>query len=143
MALEIIADVIKKFRVTKGLIAVRSTFKVRAVRWDGGWELHIEDEGVTQVRTLDRGEAQVRDYLATLHETPADHVTVEIVPDLGGLESEVLRVRNEVRDAAAAQMRAGEHSRKLAKELRGRGLSVADTATVLGVSKGRVSQLVN
>ena len=120
-----------------------SDYTVTAVRWDGGWELHIEGEGVTQVRTLDRAVDQVRDYLATVHERDFDAADIEIVPDLGGLEVEVSAARRETAEAAEAQRLAAEHSRTVARRLREEGLSVSDTATVLGVSRGRVSQLVS
>ena len=118
-------------------------YTVRAVKWSGGWELHIDGVGVTQVRTLDKADAQVHDYLETLLGENVDDVDVTLVPQLGGLENEVVQTRREIKEAASAQMLAAEHSRKIARELRGKGLSVTDTAAVLGVSRGRVSQLVN
>lgn len=114
---------------------------VKAVRWTGGWELHIDGEGVTQVRTLDQAVEQVRDYLATVHDRDFAKADVVVVPDLGGLEREALATRQEVAAAAEAQRRAAAHSRKIACALRDQGLSVTDTAAVLGVSRGRVSQL--
>lgn len=119
-----------------------TTFTVTARRWSGGWELHIEGEGVTQVRTLDHAAAQVRDYLETLHDRDFGAAEIELIPDLGGLEREVIETRREIAAAAAAQVAAAEHSRRLARALREEaGLSVSDTAAVLGVSRGRVSQL--
>lgn len=118
-------------------------YRVRAVKWAEGWELHVEGVGVTQVRTLDKAEVQVRDYLASLYERDFDSAKVFVVPSLGGLEDEVAAVRKEAAAAAAAQAAAGEHSRRVARALRARGLSVTDSAAVLGVSRGRVSQLVN
>lgn len=118
------------------------TYEVNARRWSGGWELHIEGEGVTQVRTLDRAVDQVRDYLATMHDRDFDDVDIEIVPDLGGLEREVAEARRETAAATEAQRRAADHARSVARRLREEGLSVSDTAAVLGVSRGRVSQLV-
>lgn len=41
-------------------------YEVTAVPWAGGWELHVDGVGVTQSRTLDAAEQQVRDFLATL-----------------------------------------------------------------------------
>jgi DNA-directed RNA polymerase specialized sigma24 family protein len=120
------------------------TYTVTAIRWDGGWELHIDNEGVTQVRTLDGAERQVRDYLATIHVgQDFDDVAIDIAPDLGGLERAVIAARHEVQEAASAQARAAEHSRQVARQLRDLGLSVTDTAAVLGVSRGRVSQLTS
>lgn len=118
------------------------TYRARAIKWDGGWELHIDNEGVTQVRTLDKAVAQVRDYLETVHDRDFSDVEVEIIPDLNGLERAIIDTRHEIQEAANAQLRAAEHSRKLARALRDKGLSVTDTAAVLGVSRGRVSQLV-
>lgn len=119
------------------------SYTVRAVRWKDGWELHIEGEGVTQVRTLDKAKEQVRDYLETVHERGFSEAEVELVPDLDGLEKEIIEVRNEVAHAALVQQLAAEHSRQVARECRAMGLSVTDTAAVLGVSRGRVSQLVS
>lgn len=117
-------------------------YDVSARRWSGGWELHIAGEGVTQVRTLDGAVGQVRDYLATVHERDFSDAVVKVVPELDGLEREAAETRAEVAAAAEAQKAAAAHSRKVATALRNKGLSVSDTATVLGVSRGRVSQLV-
>lgn len=103
---------------------------VRAVRWDGGWELYILDAsgreiGVTQSHNLGEAERMVRDYL-----------------DIGGLEDEVRQVQRERAAAAAAQVAAADRSRRVASALRAKGLSGADIGTVMGVSRGRVSQLI-
>jgi DNA-directed RNA polymerase specialized sigma24 family protein len=120
---------------------VSETYAVRAVRWDGGWELHIAGVGVTQVRVLSRAAAQARDYLATAKGGEPDEYTVTVSPDLGGIEDEVAAVRRESAAAAEAQVRAGEHSRAVVRSLRAQGLSYADTAAVLGVTPARVQQL--
>lgn len=131
------------------MAAVSTTDTVRASRWEGGWELHIEGIGVTQVTTLDRAQAQARDLVATYLDIDPSTVAVGVIPDLGGqvriggLEREVTAVRREVTAAAAAQRAAAERSHKLTRDLRAKGLSVTDTAAVLKVSRGRVSQLVN
>lgn len=118
------------------------TYEVNARRWSGGWELHIAGEGVTQVRTLADAKAQVIAYLEILHERDFGDAVVEVTPELDGLEREVIEARCEVAKAAEAQKAAAAHSRKVANALREKGLSVSDTAAVLGVSRGRVSQLV-
>lgn len=51
---------------------------VRVVPWTQGWELHIEGQGVTQVGDLADIEVQVRSWLATTYDGPADHVTVTV-----------------------------------------------------------------
>ena len=116
-------------------------YNVRAVHWEHGWELHIENEGVTQVRTLSKATQQVRDYLESMHDKPFDHAEINLKLDVNGLEKEAAAARADIIKAAEAQEKAASNSRKIAKKLRSKGLSVSDTAEVLGVSKGRVSQL--
>lgn len=119
-----------------------STYTARAVRWEHGWEIHVDRVGVTQCRRLADAERMARDLVATMLGGESEDYIVTVRPDLGGLENEVNEVRSrnarvlsETREAAAA-------SRKVAHELREAGLSISDTATVLGVSRGRASQLV-
>lgn len=119
-----------------------TTYRVTAVRWSGGWELHIDGEGVTQVRTLDKAEGQVRDYLAALRGVDTSDATVDIHADLGGIEDRAKAAREATASAARAQEDAAREVRQVARELRDQGLSVSDTAAVLDVSRGRVSQLV-
>ena len=42
-----------------------NAYTVRAIRWEHGWELHVDDVGVTQCATLDQADRQVRDYICT------------------------------------------------------------------------------
>ena len=118
--------------------------KVTAVAnpWAIGWELVVGDLGATQVRTLARAEQQVRDYLDTI-DPDTDHRgwDVEVVPVLGPVLDDVRKAKAATAAAAAAQVEAARSLRAVAHKLRSQGLSVADTACVLGVSKGRVSQL--
>ncbi len=120
-----------------------STIDVTATRWDGGWELAIDGDPVTQVRTLDRAEQQVRDYLDTLN--PAvDHsdVSVNLVPNLGdGVSVHVKEAREATAAAQEHQLAAARQARTVVRELRAHGVSVTDTAALLGVSRGRISQL--
>lgn len=117
------------------------THKVKARRWEKGWELEIENFGTTQAHRLADAETMARDYIALdTGEAPAD-IDVRVEVDLGGLETEASEVRREMAGAIAAQRRLTEQSRQLARRLRSTGLSVADTAEVLGVSAQRVSQL--
>lgn len=116
------------------------SYTVRARRWEGGWELHIEDVGVTQCRTLDNAERQAQDYIETLRGIV--DATVVVTPELGDVLALVSEARAATVAAARAQEDAAARSRVVARTLRDRGLSVSDTAHVLGVSRGRVSQLV-
>lgn len=128
--------------LAEGVVAVTTTYNVRAKHWANGWELHIDRIGVTQVRTLDKAERQVRDYLETLLDIDTSDAKIVIRPDLGGLEELVRAARERSRAAEAAQREAAQEVRQVAKRLRDRGLSVSDTAKVMGVSRGRVSQIV-
>jgi len=61
----------------------------------------------------------------------------------GGIEKDVERARKMTADAITKQQLAAAESRRVARELRGAGLSVADTARVMDISKGRAAQLTS
>ena len=119
-----------------------TVYMVRAVRWERGWELHIEGVGVTQSHGLNDAERMVRDYLRLdFGAEAAEGAEVKIVPEVGGgLDREAAEVRAELARIDADQAKAAERSR--ARRLKKAGLSGADTAVVMGVSPQRVSQLV-
>lgn len=117
------------------------SYDVKAVRWARGWELHIDGVGVTQCDRLDEADEMVRDYLVLDDYPDAATAGVDIHPDVGELHDRLVAMR----EASATADRARTESARIASEtsraLRESGLSVADTAYVLGISKGRVSQL--
>jgi hypothetical protein len=120
-----------------------TTIDITATRWEGGWELALDGEPITQVRTLEHAEQQVRDYLDT-DEPGVDHsdVTVRLRPDLGDdLSERITIIRTATREAQERQIEAARQARLVVRELRAHHVSVADTAAILGVSRGRVSQL--
>lgn len=51
---------------------------VTARAWAHGWELILNENHATQVRTLDRAQQQVRDYLDTL-DPDVDHSTTMVI----------------------------------------------------------------
>ena len=120
------------------------TVKVEARRWKGGWELWLDGEPITQVRVLAHAPNQVRDYLDTVA-PDVDHKgwNVEVTPVLGGLGAEVAAAKAATQAAANAQAEAAAHTRKVVADLRGAGVSVTDCAFILGVSRGRISQLAS
>jgi|ERR1039458_98745 DNA-directed RNA polymerase specialized sigma subunit len=126
---------------TTTAIAGTNTYNVTAKRWKHGWELHIDGVGVTQSRTLDTAEQMVRDYIETLTDKDVSGDKVVITPDLGELDRKVTTVRELLAAADRQQQEARNSYRALAADLRAAGLSVSDTAAILGVSRGRVSQL--
>ena len=118
------------------------TYRVQAKRWAHGWELHIDDVGVTQSRTLEDAEQMVRDYIESLTGRDVDAATIEIHPVINGqLEVEAVAAVAATRAAEADQLAAAKRLRAAAKALRGGGLSLSDTATILNMSRARVSQL--
>jgi DNA-directed RNA polymerase specialized sigma24 family protein len=120
-----------------------TTYKVRAKRWEHGWELHIEGVGVTQSRSLRDAEMMARDYIMLDTGAPAASFTVEIIPEIGGgLDEQTRDARQAVTDADRAQRAAAERSREAARQLQRAGLSGRDIAKVLNVSPQRVSQLL-
>jgi hypothetical protein len=121
---------------------VAVSYDVVAKPWKGGWELHIEGVGVTQSRTLPTAEQAVRDYVATIYDLDevADPIRVTVALDKG-VADEIKEARARSRDAEAAQKEAARKSRVVVHKLRRSGLSVTDTAAILGVSRGRISQL--
>jgi len=120
-----------------------SAYNVQAVKWEHGWELHVENVGVTQCRTLATAVQQVRDFVATMLDIDADDAEVHLSVAIGGVEKDVERARKMTAEAIEKQHQAASESRRVARELRHAGLSVADTAAVMDISKGRVSQLIS
>ncbi len=121
-----------------------TTITVTAKRWSGGWELWHADDCWTQAVTLDHAARQVRDYLDTV-EPDADHDgwTINVIPEIGALGDEVADARKATAAAAVATEAAARKARHVAHHLREAGYSVTDSAAILSVSRGRVSQLIN
>lgn len=119
--------------------------KVIAKAWEHGWELHVEGVGVTQVRTLAGAAQQAADLIETMTDKVMDPDELEFqiaLPD--GLAERAKAARRLLRDAEEINAKAAAESREVAKALReDAGLSVTDTAVVMGVSRGRISQLTH
>jgi hypothetical protein len=119
--------------------------KVVAKAWEHGWELHVEGVGVTQVRTLAGAAQQAADLIETMTDKVMDPDELEFqiaLPD--GLAERAKAARRLLRDAEEINAKAAAESREVAKALReDAGLSVTDAAVVMGVSRGRISQLTH
>ncbi|NEE02893.1 sigma factor-like helix-turn-helix DNA-binding protein [Phytoactinopolyspora halotolerans] len=85
----------------------------------------------------------VRDYIASVYDLDGVTDDVVIVPELGSLGARAASARKRVAEVEKARREAAREAREVARQLRANGLSLSDTAAVLGVSRGRVSQLVN
>lgn len=120
-----------------------STYQVRAVRWDEGWELHIVDVGVTQSHGLRDAERMVRDYLRLdLGTVAARAAEIVITPDIGDLGVAAAEVRCRSAELRRLQDDFARQQRTVVRKLKNRGFSGADIARVLDISEQRVSQLI-
>jgi len=77
---------------TERVVAV-SAYNVQAVKWEHGWELHVEDVGVTQCRTLATAVQQARDFVATMFDIDVDDAEIHLSVAIGGVEKDVERAR--------------------------------------------------
>ncbi|SNU02092.1 Sigma-70, region 4 [Ruaniaceae bacterium KH17] len=121
------------------------TFVVEATRSRRWWVLECtEAPSVSQCRTLAEAADEMRPLIADRAGLAEDEVEIDvrvIVPEvIQGALSEVERLREESRRANAE---AAARSRQVVAELRAEGLTLDDIGRILGVSKGRVSQLAN
>lgn len=119
-----------------------NTVTVTAKRWSGGWELWHGDDCWTQVRHLRNAPQQVRDYLDTVHpETDHSDVQVRVV---AAPEFEYVKEARQASDAAkVAAIEASAKTRAAVRMLLGAGVSATDAAVLMGLTKGRVSQLAS
>ena len=126
------------------MVAMSQRFVVEATRSRRWWVLECsEAPSVSQCRTLAEAAEEMRPLIADragLDERDVEIDVRVVVPDLiQGALSEVAQLREESRRANAA---AAAKSRELVAELRADGLTMEDIGRILGVSKGRVSQLL-
>lgn len=115
---------------------------VEATRWARGWELEISEHEHTQVRRLSDARQQVVDYLDTVY-PQVDHSDweINIVPSLDGLGEQIKAAKDASKAAAQAQEDAAAQTRAVVRQLLADGVSGTDAAIIMGVSKGRISQL--
>lgn len=109
-------------------------------RWAHGWELIIDDENATQVRTLAKAQQQVRDYLDTLY-PEVDHSNLDVRLVYANVEQQLQEARKAQALAAEAEAKASRQIREVVSQLRSEGVSLSDAAAILKVSKGRIQQL--
>lgn len=109
-------------------------------RWAHGWELIIDDDNATQVRTLAKAQEQVRDYLDTLY-PEQDHSDVVVHLVYEKVEDQLRQARSAQLAAQKAEEEAAQQIRAIVADLRKEGISLTDTAAILEVSKSRVQQL--
>lgn len=121
-------------------------------REGGGWDVRIlrrtnpqgpetELVGLTECATLARLEERTWDFVRAF--TDEKDVHVISAPDIDDdLMMRIIAAWKAMRDAKKAEAQAAKRTREVVRELRERGLSVADIAFLAHISRGRVSQLL-
>lgn len=123
--------------------------KARVHRDGGFWAVEVPINGgieYTQGRTLSEAQAMAEDLVAIWAEELHDQALSQAEVVLA-IDGSIKKTADTVRDAqvkadeARAQARAAQA--EAVAQLRADGLTQQDIAQVLGVTKGRISQLVN
>jgi DNA-directed RNA polymerase specialized sigma24 family protein len=126
-------------------IANNGMHRVRAKRQRDGWVLRIAagpDE--VWVRRLTEAVAAARSLISAESGTPAGEINVQIDIDLGEpLQSRKREAVQAILDARRAQEKASQAYREVARKLQDSGVSGAEIALILNVSRQRVSQLLS
>lgn len=111
------------------------------------WAVEVEIDGkrhATQGRTLAESQLMATDLVAIwaefLERPELAKTPVRLVP-VGEVGEAVERTNRERAEAAIATRKAQEDQASLVRRLRRDGIKVADIAQLLGLTKGRVSQL--
>lgn len=116
---------------------------VTARHWAHGWELILDEDNATQVRSLANADQQVRDYLETI-DPDADHAQTRItlIVEDASIRRQIEDARRARQEAEAAEAEAAQRIRSVVSTLRhDNGYSLADSAALLGVSRARITQL--
>lgn len=124
-----------------------SIIEARAIRDDGWWVVMVPIAGkdcATQGRTLKEAEKMARDLVAIWAEELGDAelaaASVRLVASGSTREAvESVRVAQEAAERSVREAR--ERQRGAVAALRAEGITMQDIADLMGLSKGRVSQL--
>ena len=126
---------------------MNASFIARATFCDGWWTAEIDVPGklvFTEAKRPDRLEDMARDAVATALDTPADQVQVTVSVHLDdGLDAEIQQARSTSLRAADLIKEAGLLNRKVAQQLKSRGVSARDSGRLMGLSAQRISQLLS
>lgn len=124
-----------------------SIIEARAIRDDGWWVVMVPIAGkdrATQGRTLKEAEKMARDLVAIWAEELGDAelaaASVRLVASGSTREAvESVRVAQEAAERSVREAR--ERQRGAVAAMRAEGITMQDIADLMGLSKGRVSQL--
>ena len=117
---------------------------VNAYREGDWWALEVPDAEVfTQCRRLDQAATVAREAIALKYDVPEDDILIgavnaDIGDDIAGLRAES---RQKALAAEEVSRQAAALARRLVAEIRSRGYSLRDTATMLDLPHQRVARL--
>lgn len=121
-----------------------TAYTVNAYREGDWWALEVPDAEVfTQCRRLDQAATVAREAIALKYDVPEDDILIgDVNAEIG---DDITALRNESRQKALAaeeaSRQAAASARHVVAEIRSRGYSLRDTATMLNLSHQRVAQL--
>ncbi|WHS50627.1 antitoxin HicB [Rothia sp. SD9660Na] len=119
---------------------MKTDLNVLARPWASGWELIIDEDNATQVRSLTSARQQVIDYMGTLY-PDIDFSTIRVHLIYEKVSEELESARRDLKLAQQKEEEAAAKIREVVRQLRQDGLSLGETAAILEVSKARVQQL--
>lgn len=123
----------------------QDAYTATATREGKWWVIRVDGVGTTQARHLNEVDEWARGLIEAMTdaEVPAE-TPVAITVRLGDrVDAEVDAARQATRAAEEAQREAAARARRVVNQLLAQNLTQADVATVLGVSRQRVSQLAS
>jgi hypothetical protein len=126
------------------LVALMDTYHAHVERGDRYWLVRVREvDRWTQARRLREVEEMARDLVAVMLDVDADSFQLDVTYDLPDSVRRRLAEADRLRqESDAAKSAAAAESRAAARELVESGLSLRDTAQLLGLSYQRVHQLV-
>jgi len=123
-------------------MAGMSAYTAMAAREGRWWVIDVDGVGVTQSRTLAEAHLWAQGLIeAVTGEADADVTVTPTLPD--GTIDRVRHAQAAMARADAEHRAASEEIREATRRMLATGMSQQDAAAILGVSRQRVSQLLN
>ncbi|MEV0982604.1 hypothetical protein [Streptomyces sp. NPDC049915] len=118
-------------------------YRVRAKRQRGGWVLQIADTDEVWIRRLTEAVAAARSRISEGTNIPPGEINIQVDIQLDEpLQSRKREAVQAILQARRAQEQAARAYRDVARSLQESGVSGAEIALILDVSRQRVSQLL-